>query len=104
LSRSPRGDPLDEVGGDRRAIRCDGVGDHRSASSDPGIEGVPHRDREGLRAQLISCATRGEAPAKARAPMAMAAPYEKAAFLDPEGAGVGISTLARKVLASAAKG
>nr|AYM54074.1 A/G-specific adenine glycosylase [Byssovorax cruenta] len=46
----------------------------------------------------------GEAPAKAKAPRSMVAPYEKATFLDPEGAGVGISTLARKVLASAAKG
>jgi A/G-specific adenine glycosylase len=41
-----------------------------------------------------------EIQGRAKAPKMVAAPYEKAAFLDPEEAGVGVSTLARKVLAA----
>jgi A/G-specific adenine glycosylase len=43
----------------------------------------------------------GELEGRVKAPKRVAAPYEKAAFLDPEAAGVGVSTLARKVLAAA---
>ena len=38
---------------------------------------------------------------KAKAPSKLGAPYEKAAWLDPDDAEIGISTLARKVLAAA---
>jgi A/G-specific adenine glycosylase len=43
----------------------------------------------------------GEVGGRAKAPRVLSAPYEKAAFLDPEEAAVGVSTLARKVLAAA---
>jgi A/G-specific adenine glycosylase len=43
----------------------------------------------------------GEVAGKGKAPGAMGAPYEKAAWMDLEAASVGISTLARKVLAAA---
>jgi A/G-specific adenine glycosylase len=43
----------------------------------------------------------GEVAGKGKAPGAMGAPYEKAAWMDPSAASVGISTLARKVLAAA---
>jgi A/G-specific adenine glycosylase len=44
----------------------------------------------------------GTIAGKTKAPTALVAPYEKAAWLDPDDADVGISTLARKVLAAAA--
>ncbi len=43
----------------------------------------------------------GTVAGKTKAPMKLVAPYEKAAWLDPDAADVGISTLARKVLAAA---
>jgi A/G-specific adenine glycosylase len=45
----------------------------------------------------------GRVKARSRPPAELAEPYEKAAFLDPEAAGVGVSTLARKILAAAAE-
>ena len=44
----------------------------------------------------------GTITGKTKAPTALVAPYEKAAWLDPDDAEIGISTLARKVLAAAA--
>ena len=46
----------------------------------------------------------GQIASRAKAPARVAEPYEKAAFLDPEDTAVGVSTLAKKVLAAAAKG
>jgi A/G-specific adenine glycosylase len=43
----------------------------------------------------------GRRAAGSALPEALAAPYEKAAWLDPESPGVGVSTLARKVIAAA---
>jgi A/G-specific adenine glycosylase len=43
----------------------------------------------------------GAVAGQTRAPTQLGAPYEKAAWLDPEAADVGISTLAKKVLAAA---
>ena len=44
----------------------------------------------------------GTITGKTKAPTALVSPYEKAAWLDPDDAEIGISTLARKVLAAAA--
>ncbi|MEP7124170.1 MAG: A/G-specific adenine glycosylase [Byssovorax sp.] len=44
----------------------------------------------------------GTITGKTKAPTRIVAPYEKAAWLDPDDAEIGISTLARKVLAAAA--
>jgi len=49
------------------------------------------------RMEITVAAGRGATPAAE-----LAAPYEKAAWLDPEAPGVGVSTLARKVIAAAA--
>jgi A/G-specific adenine glycosylase len=51
--------------------------------------------------ELLVLVAVGEIEGRAKAPKMVAAPYEKAAFLDPDEAGVGVSTLARKVLAAA---
>ena len=43
----------------------------------------------------------GTIPGKTKAPTGLGAPYEQAAWLDPDDAEIGVSTLARKVLAAA---
>jgi A/G-specific adenine glycosylase len=46
----------------------------------------------------------GTVALKTKAPTDLASPYEKAAWLDPDDAEIGVSTLARKVLAAALSG
>jgi len=51
--------------------------------------------------RMVIAVTRGAPARSLEAPGEMAGPYEKAAWLDPEARGVGVSTLARKVIAVA---
>jgi A/G-specific adenine glycosylase len=51
--------------------------------------------------RMVVTVTVGDRPKRIAAAADLAAPYEKASWLDPEKPGVGVSTLARKVLAAA---
>jgi A/G-specific adenine glycosylase len=51
--------------------------------------------------ELAVLVATAEIAGKPRAPRSLAAPYEKALWLDPDDAAVGVSTLARKIIAAA---
>ena len=51
--------------------------------------------------RMVVTVARGPPARAGEAPGELRAPYERAAWLDPDARGVGVSTLARKVIAAA---